>query len=293
MLSVLIPVYNYPITSLVQTLHQQCTTSGVAFEILCCEDGSTQHLKENASLASLPGVKYTVLNENKGRSAIRNHLASQSAFDLLLFLDCDVSIHHSDFVERYLHHSQDVPVVNGGLSYTPIAPKDSNRMLRWHYGTQREAVSASQRNSIPYQSFMTSNLLMWKETFHNIRLDESIKGYGHEDTLFGAHLKANNIAIKHINNPVQHDGIDTSEEFLRKTLIGVRNLSKLRRSGQITQGVRLLETYTSLSSWGGHYLMYLILKPFEGALKRNILGARPKLLLFDLYKLMYLIQYMR
>jgi len=56
MLSILIPVYNFNVTQLVQTLAEQCAATGEAYEIICFDDGSTPEFKaqNTSSTISLP-----------------------------------------------------------------------------------------------------------------------------------------------------------------------------------------------------------------------------------------------
>ena len=53
----------------------------------------------------------------------------------------------------------------------------------------------------------------------------AVKGYGHEDTLFAMELKRHGFAVTHIDNPLEHIGIEPVEEFLRKSANGVTNSS--------------------------------------------------------------------
>ena len=89
MISVLIPVHNYLITTLVQSLHKQLTVEKIAFEIICLDDASTdkKFTKINKKIRELEGVKYNLLKTNIGRSAIRNKLAKIAQYEWLLFLD--------------------------------------------------------------------------------------------------------------------------------------------------------------------------------------------------------------
>jgi hypothetical protein len=45
---------------------------------------------------------------------------------------------------------------------------------------------------------------------------EDLKTYGHEDTLLGYDLFRNGIEIFHIDNPVEHTGLEDSSVLLRK-----------------------------------------------------------------------------
>ena len=91
MLSILIPTYNYNIEALVSELHAQSSACNIDFEILCYDDSSTnlEIIASNKTINLLKNTTYKFLDTNIGRSSIRNLLAKNAKFDLLLFLDAD------------------------------------------------------------------------------------------------------------------------------------------------------------------------------------------------------------
>ena len=101
MLSILLPFYNFDIQQLVQDLHRQCTQAAIPFEILCYDDVSAPRFRQlNASVADLAGVNYVELEENVGRSRIRNSLGKAAQFDYLLFMDCDSQVVRNDYIRQ-------------------------------------------------------------------------------------------------------------------------------------------------------------------------------------------------
>ncbi len=54
------------------------------------------------SIDELKNTTYKVLGSNIGRSAIRNLLAKDANYDLLLFLDADVIPVKDDFISKYI-----------------------------------------------------------------------------------------------------------------------------------------------------------------------------------------------
>src|ERR1035437_2235981 len=102
MLSILIPTYNYNITRLVADLHQQAVDTDVVFEIIVIEDGSTLYVKENNAINELYFCRHIVLDENIGRSAVRNKLADEAKYDHLIFIDCDAEVFSIHFIEKYI-----------------------------------------------------------------------------------------------------------------------------------------------------------------------------------------------
>ena len=89
MLSILIPTYNYVCVKLVTDLQQQAERLECPYEILVADDASEDAFKrENRKINGIPGCKYIELQENVGRSRIRNILGRLARYDFFLFLDC-------------------------------------------------------------------------------------------------------------------------------------------------------------------------------------------------------------
>ena len=138
MLSVLIPVYNYDVNSLVTTLDQQLTQSGIPYEIIIADDCSdnSEYRKKNANLAQFSSVQYIQNQSNMGRAKIRNRLAEAAQYPYLLFIDCDATIQHQDYIQKYLEaiekmRQEPLFVINGGIAYQAERP-DSQYFLRWY-----------------------------------------------------------------------------------------------------------------------------------------------------------------
>ena len=73
--SVLIPVYNYGIFSLVQELRAQCARAELTYEIICLDDASEETFRiKNRAVARLEHVDYEELPGNISRAAMRNAL---------------------------------------------------------------------------------------------------------------------------------------------------------------------------------------------------------------------------
>ena len=157
------------------------------------------------------------LSSNQGRSRIRNLLADAAKGQYLLFLDCDSKVVKADYLATYVSALHPDTLLYGGRCYLPTPPADQRYYLHWYYGIHREQQSAEQRQKQPYHSFMTNNFLIPTKQFMAIRFDESLKQYGHEDTLFGMELKNRQVPIVHMDNPLEHTGIEVAEIFLDKT----------------------------------------------------------------------------
>ena len=291
MLSILIPAYNYNITRLVTDLHQQALDTYVDFEIIVMEDGSTLYVEENKAINDFKFCSHIVLKDNIGRSAIRNKLADEARYDHLLFMDCDAEVCSPHYVEKYMSFCKEECVVIGGTAYNENE-NDPRYSLRLAYGRQREARSALERsNEHTYHNFATFNFLISKSLFQKVRFDESIRGYGHEDTLFGHQLHEYGIRFLHIDNPLIHKGLDNNETFLSKTEEGTRNLYLLYKTDRypyLIDESKLLNTFVKIYKTGLTRLFaaaFRILKPY---LYSKLCRPVPSLRLYDIYKLLYL-----
>lgn len=288
MLSILIPVYNYNICTLVATLHRQALECEIPFEIICLDDRSQKFLIENQEISKLKNTGYSILKKNIGRSAIRNLLAQKAIYDNLLFLDADTIPVHENFILNYVAQINDSKkIVYGGIRYQDIQPS-RNEVLRWIYGTKREALTVSDRNKSPYISFLTLNFLIKKSIFSEVNFNESIPNLRHEDTLFSFELMQNQIAIVHFENPVYHLGLENSQTFLRKSEEAVVALKNLTDSNLIsTEYVKLSYYFQILKKY---YLQPVVAFGFritKPLFLKQLLGKNPSLLLFDLYRLGY------
>jgi glycosyltransferase involved in cell wall biosynthesis len=291
MLSILIPVYNFDVTTLVNDLHKQASAAGIVFEIRCYDDCSYAAFKElNATTSQHSSVEYIELPENFGRSKIRNRLADDARYEQLLFMDCDSQVENDQFIQNYLDHANSTGLVYGGRSYAPQAPDDEKLYLRWFYGVQREVVSAATRSNKPYHSFMTNNFLIPKAIYQAIKLNEDLKGYGHEDTLFGKELQRKNIPIQHIDNPLRHIGLEEAREFLRKTKEGLKNLLFLINREEIGKEVKICRYFARGKKLGVNKTLLKSFDRHEYKIEQNLLSATPNLKRFDYYKLANLIR---
>lgn len=289
-LSILIPAYNFGVETLVGTLSRQCTEVGLDYEIRVYDDGSTPACKAgNRAVSAIPGVVYHELEQNLGRSRIRNLMAREATKEVLLFLDCDSGIPGGDFIATYLAHAA-TPVVVGGTVYARQAPADPQLRLHWKVGKAREERSALQRTASPYRSITLNNILVARAAFLRVMLDESIRTYGHEDTKFGQQLKEQGIAIRHIDNPVAHHGLSSNAEFLAKAREAQRNLYRLYSTGCYGTGTGVVRTFQRLGRLGMLPVFTSAYRLAQPRLERSLLAGTAPLFFFDLYKLYHFIR---
>ncbi len=289
MLSILIPIYNFNIVPLVQDLHQQCEACQIQFEILCFDDGSTlKFKKENRIVSQLKHVKYQELPQNLGRAKIRNVLAKVAQYAYLLFMDCDSQTIDNQYIKNYIQQLNYNTLLYGGRVYAPTPPKDAQQNLHYYFGKNREETLAEERKIKPYYSFMTNNFLMPKALFLDIQFEESIEGYGHEDTLFGIALKQRQIPILHLNNPLKHIGLENQRIFLKKQKEAIKNLYLLHQTTPLLE-TKLLTTFVACKKWKIAGLVLMVLQLLNPFINRQLKATKPNLFYLDLFKLHHLL----
>lgn len=289
-ISVCIPAFNQDVTALVRALTHQIPASGGKVKIIIADDGSDEAFRKiNTTLTLQPYVHYHEAEQNMGRSAIRNFLASLSDDSHLLFLDGDSIIDNPNFMSNYITALKINPddVYCGGTHFQENKP-DDDKMLHWTYGTQVIAVKHSQPGRDGQVYFMSSNFLINRILFEKIKFDEEIISYGHEDTAFGYDLKQNNIKIQGFNNPVLHGDLDSNDVFLTKmeqAVINLKRLAKIQYFDEHLKGVRLVKWGKKLSNSGLSGIYKGIFSMFREPVLKNLRGSHPSLFVLNLYKL--------
>lgn len=290
MISICIPVYNLNVAELVNALFIQKKRLDVASEIILIDDCSLDVFKaQNQQIES--DINYIQLEKNVGRAAIRNLFLAYANYDHLLFLDCDSTIKHPDFLQNYVKAIKEYPdrVICGGSEYEKKVPP-KNKRLRWKYGSKRESKPFEERKKDNYNSFLTNNFVINKYQFKNVRFDENLLNYGHEDTLFGIELKKADIKILHIDNAVCNGNLSENAEFVVNTEQAIQNLVFLLENydhgEEIRKNIRLLRVYYQF-----HILRRIVtlMFPLFGPMIKNMLSkGYANLYLFDFYKLGFL-----
>ncbi|HPF51851.1 MAG TPA: glycosyltransferase family A protein [Draconibacterium sp.] len=292
MLSISIPVFNIKIDNLVLALHQQAEKLNIPFEIRVYDDNSKATVKQhNRRLKEIKNVVYVELEENVGRAAIRNKMGFDSRFEWLLFIDADSRINHENYLENYIKSQQNNLVVCGGTSYSDEKPYDQN-LLRWKYGTVRESISADLRNKQKGFIITSNNFMIEKNVFKKIHFREEIREYGHEDTLLGYDLFKNEIKIVHIDNPLEHTGLEDAVTFLEKSKSALINLLFISEkmfadTEEFNVQIPFLYRYKKITRFISPFFFRFFFKLFGAVLEKNLKGKHPSLFLFDVYKVFY------
>lgn len=290
-LSVCIPVYNQDVTDLVSSLlNQTRQTNGLVNIVLIDDHSNTTFQEKNKAVSD--EVKYITLEKNIGRSKIRNKFLEYSDSNYFLFIDCDSTIISDHYIASYLDiiENKTPSVVVGSSVYQSERPALKHR-LRWRYGSQRESQTYRARVANPNTSFKTNNFVISRDCFLNQSFNEELKGYGHEDTLFGYELNKKNIEIQHLDNPVLNGELDTNDEFLIKTEEGLINLLKVweltNQDSFLTEKIKILNYLEKYKNSIWFNTLYGVFKtPIRFCLRKGWANLH----LFDFYKLGYLIR---
>lgn len=280
--SILIPTYNFNAYPLVRALAEQAESIRSDIEILVYDDGSDTRFEDHNRIPDIPGAAYRYFETNLGRSSIRKKLAENASFDWLLFLDADTLPGSEKFLREYLNHlDDDLDAVCGGITYDDHPSKPSS--LRYHYGRKREAIPASIRSNRPFMIF-TGNLLIRKEQF--IDLTKDLPDIYGEDLVISQRIRTAKMKVLHIDNPIVHLGLETSEAYIEKVKELAGNVARLEQQDVLPNDLmRLQIKYHWLRNKGllGAILWYY--RTFEKGIIRNLMSDSPNLRNLDLLKL--------
>lgn len=290
-ISLLIPVFDYDIITLVHSMKDAMGKVPEFYEILIGDDGSSAEYREKYRSLEVDNVKVISSKKNIGRAAIRNRLALEAKGDFLIFIDADVMLPGTAeaYMLKWLPFLNNSRVICGGTLYHDSAPGDPDKLLRWKYGKWREQKSAVERNKHPHTGFSTFNVLFEKSVFSKIRFNEELKQYGHEDTLLGFQLKKAGIDILHIDNGLMHEGLESNRDFLNKTKLGIENLSqlydKVTDKKSFSETVSMLKIYNKLRLLGLTRILAAIFIRYRDRMEIRLDSSNISLLLFAFYKM--------
>ena len=293
MLSICIPVYNFNVTELVKSLHDEAEMLPIIYEIVISDDASNMVCrKENSLLSKLSNVRYVQSETNHGRTGNRNFLFKKAQYPYILFMDCDSKVSKKDYIKDFLPYCVPGSICSGGRIYYPAKPKDKKHVLHWKVGRSRESKPASVQSKKPNNSFMSFNFLIDRNLFKVVKFDERLQGYCNEDTLFGIELKKKEITIKHIDNPLYHIGLEEADTFLLKIEEGLRNYHTINflynNDPVFIESCKILRVEKKLKKWRLDKFCKYCFIVSRKMMYKNLVGKNPRLLIYDLYRLGYL-----
>ena len=292
MISVLIPLYQEDIASLLSSLLVATERLTEPAEIIISDVSESSRKGYLEEFLAHKDVFYHYHNEIKSRAENRNYLADQAKFDHLVFLDCDAILPDLDFLVKYAEILHKKSVICGGTAYQKEKPDDKNHILRWKYGTTREVRSYKRREENPYSSFSSFNFCIPAKIFQEIKFNETVDQYGHEDTFFGFELEKNQISILHIDNPLIHNGLESAKIFIKKTETGIVTLVRMAETGTFSadflKGIQLWKTSIKLRNSGLLPIIKILFPLISKLCLINLKSNNPNIRFFDVYKLAYL-----
>ncbi|WP_347217022.1 glycosyltransferase [Chryseobacterium sp.] len=292
-LSICIPVYNFDVRKLVFDLKKEIDSQGIEAEIILIDDASDTAFKlTNGELRSQV-KKLVFLEENIGRSRIRNLFLQYSSGEYLLFLDCDVKIAGENFLQNYLseiNRNPDIELLYGSFAIDPQYAST----LRNIYSVEREIFFGSRSDD--FSLFKTVNFVISKKVFERFPFNETMTKYGYEDFVFAKLLERNEIKFLAMNNPVIHVDDTNNDIFLSKAEIGMGSLFRLSKDPQNSTFIKDIKVYKAaliLKRFGFISLFLSIYKVFEKKIRTNLLSKDPSIRYFDFYKLAVLVRKMK
>lgn len=284
-LSVCIPVYNFDIRELVYSLHKQISEQNLPAEIIIIDDASNNKLKTlNSEIQNITSQPIQ-LDENIGRSKIRNLFLQFAKGEYLLFLDCDGKIIADDFLKTYLKTIQENPNIEVIYGSFRVLPQFS-KTLRNRYSVAREIFL--EESSEDFSVFKTVNFVIKKSVFETFNFNENLNKYGYEDYLFSQLLEDKKIRFTAIQNPVFHYDNTSNQVFLEKIKISLQSLLQLSKDRNTLSYIQKTKIYKTAS----FIKQFRLTKPFlaifslvEKKIEENLLSEHPSIQLLDVYKL--------
>lgn len=291
-LSILIPVYNFDVSSLVNELTAQLIVTGKEGEIILLDDGSDpSYITPNQLLEQNAAVSFHRNMKNEGRMASRQRLSGLARYEYLLFLDCDSEIINQDFIAKYFELvEKEIELASGGRKYSDSIPSGCELKLHWKYGTKRETRKPGDIHS---PGFMSNNFLIKKVIFYQLDNFLELPGYGHEDSFWGIQFEQTGVKCLYFENPVLHTALEKAEIFLAKSENALANLLLLEKNiGKtfLSRHIKIFRWYCRIKRTGlsGVYLFFE--KPFHKYFLKNLLSCNPSLYYFDFYRLALLLR---
>lgn len=286
MLSILIPVYNYPLEMLLSSLLKELNSITLNWEIIVLDDCSTD--KETALANQLfcdaNKVSFFKNKKNIGRTATRNKMAEIAKNNYLLFLDSDTKPVKENFTQNFISQINNHDVICGGVAYLNNVPK-KELTLRWKYGHVRESQSFDKRNKKPYLSIISACFLIKKEQFISISKSILDNKYG-MDVVFAYEMEKRNLTILHIDNPVFHLGLETNLEFIAKTEMAMSAIIHLQNTNRIPYNYRpIQEKLLLLKKLKMVSFFIFCVSKMKKTIIKHLNSEKPNLYVFDIYRL--------
>ncbi len=293
-ISVCIPVYNFDVRGLVTALNREIHTYALDAEIILIDDASAGCAFRKINTEIEHQVHQLIfLEENIGRSRIRNLFIKYADGDYFLFLDCDAVIDHPDFLRKYIAEIEHNPALDLLYGNFRIAEQYS-KSLRNRYSVAREIFSGERSSDISV--FKTVNFAIKKDVLIEFPFNEELTQYGYEDYVFAKLLERNGIRFLAFNNPVIHVDNTDNAVFLRKTQVGMDTLYGLiisSHNNPLIKDIRVYKAAIMLKKFKLDGVFLFVYKLAEKKIYSNLVSEQPEIRLLDVYKLAWLLRKMQ
>ena len=161
--------------------------------------------------------------------------------------------------------------------------------LRYCYERQSKAINTVEsRQRHPYQHLAT-NLLVRRSVLGEQPYDENISHYGYEDVLLGKRFQQQQVVVKHIDNPVLFCDFEDNSSYLAKTEEALRTLFAFRK--ELKGYSCLLDKAEQIERLHLSPLFSFAYKLLSSPIKNCLLGNKPNVFWFNVYKLLYYLHY--
>jgi len=289
MISVLIPVYNYKIQSLVLNLLHQFENINCKWEILLSDDASTiEFLTENFKFINkLDNLNVKLFQQkiNLGNASNRNYLIEKASYDWLLFLDADVLPVHNNFISIFNDKLESTykDIIAGNVIYDNKNPLP--HLLRWKYGKKKEEIAFNERIKNTILNVRGANFAIRKSLALKLNFPVLKEKYGFVDTRFFLQFKKDRICI--IENPVYHLGIEENKVFLQKTKKAISNaLFLLNTNDKLAVQISLIANYKKIRFL--KEILSKIYSIFRLSFEKKMFSDKPSVFIFQVYKILYI-----
>lgn len=289
MLSILIPVYNYDVRELVDSLILQLDRKEFDWEIRLSDDNSVTSYKASNQnfIDKLNSTQISIFNQelNIGNAANRNFLIAEAKFDWILFLDVDTKPVKDNFIDTYVsvmkHTSKDL--ISGNIVYDRNNPNP--KLLRWKYGILKEEVDLAERMKNPILHLRGANFAIRKSVVIDSDFPMLKEKYGFVDTRFFLQFESSQVEV--IENPVFHLGLESNLDYFNKVKLGIKNALELIDSDdEFSDNITIVRAYKKIRF--SRLFLNFMYKKTNQKLKKNLLSENPKISFLQIYKLLYL-----
>ncbi len=231
-LSVIIPVYNWDITLLIEALAREIVRGNLydEIEIIIADDCSSNEYREKnqQEINKHFFCRYYEQKIRGGRSVVRNFLIKQAKHPFVLMLDADMLPDKDNFLSEYRQQiTSDRKILCGGYSYTKRILQGKEYDFYYYKGKKTEEISAKERNETPWRYLFTGNVLVHRDVLNKIGFDEDFVNYGYEDIEWGIRLSSN-YPIYHFDNTCSHLGLIQKDKAFVRMRSSIPNFLRLK-----------------------------------------------------------------